>query len=192
MKGILHSACTRSSVPRCAWRVARFSAVLVVLWFVSPHAWTQYPGAPPPAALTGPTLGASLRNAATATLAQAENVRRMADGWGRRANSGSYSVEQFQHDFGTVQFQFQMLRDQFNGLGTLALQVGSPRANNAVAELDAGLNIIAELPDFLADQFSAGSLDGQTISRTCSAFADAMAEWQRELKRNSARMDFVW
>jgi hypothetical protein len=163
----------------------------MVLLFISPQAWTQYPS-PPPAALTGPTLGASLRNAATATIAQAENVRKMADAWARRANAGAYSVEQFQHDFGTLQFQFQMLRNQFNGLASLALQLGSPRANNAVAELDAGLNIIAELPDFLASQFNAGSLDGQTITRTCSAFADAMAEWQRELRKNSARMDFVW
>jgi hypothetical protein len=159
---------------------------------MTPGAWTQYPWTPPPAALTGPTLGASLRNAAAATLAQAENVTRMADDWARRANSGSYNIDQFQRDFATLQTQFQMLRNQFNGLGSLAFQLGNPRANNAVAELDAGLNIIAELSDFLASQFNAGSLDRQTITRTCSAFADAMGEWQRELRKNSSRLGFVW
>src|SRR5215211_338901 len=100
MNRILHlTACTRSSARRCALRVACFSAVLVLFWLALPQAWTQFPGPPPPAGFTGPTLGASLRNAAAATLAQAENVRKMADGWGRRANSGSYSPEQFQHDF---------------------------------------------------------------------------------------------
>jgi hypothetical protein len=137
-------------------------------------------------------LGASLRNAAAATLAQADNVTRMAADWARRASSASYSADQFQRDLGTVHFQFQMLRDQFNGLGSLALQLGSPRANNAVAELDAGLNIIAELSDFLAGQVQAGSLDRQTVTRTCSAFVDAMEEWQRELRKNSSRLGFVW
>ena len=171
-----------------------FPPLLCLLLFgMTPGAWTQYPWTPPPAtALTGPTLGASMRNAAAATLAQAENVRRMADDWGRRANSGSYNVDQFQRDFGTLQIQSQMLRDQFNGFGSLALQLGSPRANNAVAELDAGLNIIAELSDFLANQFNAGSLDRQTITRTCSAFAAAMGEWQQEFRKNGSRLNFVW
>jgi len=167
--------------------------MLMGLFFgMTPGGLTQYPWAPPPPALTGPTLGASLRNAAAATLAQAENVRRMADDWARRASSGGYNGDQFQRDFGTLHFQFQMLRDQFNGLGSLALQLGNPRADNAVAELDAGLNIIAELSDFLAGQFQAGSLDRQTITRTCTAFADAMGEWQRELRKNSSRLGFVW
>ena len=164
-----------------------------LLFFGVTPGWTQYPWTPPPSgALTGPTLGASLRNAAAATLAQADNVKRMAEDWARRAGSASYGGDQFQRDWGTLSFQFQMLRDQFNGLGSLALQLGNPRANNAVAELDAGLNIIAELSDFLAGQFQAGSLDRQTIIRTCNAFADAMEEWQRELRKNSSRLGFVW
>ena len=180
----------RFSLPFCRTLVA---PMLMGLFFgMTPGGLTQYPWAPPPPALTGPTLGASLRNAAAATLAQAENVGRMADDWARRASSGSYSGDQFQRDLNTLYLQFQMLRDQFNGLASLALQLGSPRANNAVAELDAGLNIIAELPDFLASQFHAGSMDRQTIIRTCTAFADAVHEWQRELTKNSSRMNFVW
>ena len=182
--------------PRSAIECNRFPLrFLCFLLFLgtTPGAWTQYPLTPQPAtALTGPTLGASMRNAAAATLAQAENVRRMADDWGRRANSGSYNVDQFQRDFGTLRIQSQMLRDQFNGLASLALQSGSPRANNAVAELDAGLNIIAELSDFLVNQFNAGSLNRQTITRTCTAFAAAMGEWQQEFRKNSSRMDLVF
>jgi hypothetical protein len=159
---------------------------------VTPGGWTQYLGAPQPPALVGPTLGASLRNAAAATQAQADVIRKAAYDWGRRANSGSYRGDQFEQDFATVQFQFRMLREQFNGLGSLALQLGRPNANNAAAELDAGLNIIAELFTFLANQFNAGNLDRQTIVRTCRSFEDAMREWQRELKKNSSRMGLVF
>ena len=164
-----------------------------LLFFSVTPGRTQYPWTPPPpTALTGPTLGASLRNATAATLSQADNVTRMADDWARRASSGGYTADQFQRDLGTLQLQSQMLRDQFTGLASLAFQLGSPRADNAVAELDAGLNIIAELSDFLVSQFQAGSLDRQTISRTCHAFAAAMEEWQRELRKNSSRLGFVW
>jgi hypothetical protein len=167
-------------------------AAILVFFATAPGARTQYLGAPQPPALVGPTLGASLRNAAAATHAQAGLVRKGANDWGRRASTSAYSAAQFQQDYATAQFQFQMLREQFNGLGSLALQLGRPRANNAVAELDAGLNIIAELFTFLADQFNAGTLDHKTIVRTCRALEDAMREWERELKKNSSRIGLVW
>lgn len=158
---------------------------------VVPGARTQYLGPPQPPALAGSTLGASMRNAAAATHAQAEIVRKGANDWGRRANSASYGAY-FQQDFQTFQFQFQLLREQFNGLGALAFQLGRPRASNAVAELDAGLNIIAELFTFLGGQFNAGTLDRQTIVRTCRAFEDAVREWDREFKKSSSRIGLVW
>jgi hypothetical protein len=173
-------------------RVPVVVAAVGLFLAITPGARTQYLGAPQPPALVGPTLGASLRNAAAATHAQAGLVRKGASDWGRRASTSAYSAAQFQQDYATAQFQFQMLREQFNGLGNLALQLGRPRANNAVAELDAGLNIIAELFTFLADQFNAGTLDHKTIVRTCRALEDAMREWERELKKNSSRIGLVW
>ncbi len=168
------------------------AAIVLSLLGITPGARTQYLGPPQPPALVGPTLGASLRNAAVATQAQAGIVRKGANDWGRRASSGAYNAGQFQQDFATAQFQFRMLREQFNGLAALALQLGRPRGNNAIAELDAGLNIIAELFTFLGNQFNAGTLDHQTIVRTCRALEDAMREWERELKKNSSRMGLVW
>jgi len=158
---------------------------------LTPGAQTQYVGVPQAPGLVGPTLGASLRNAAAATHTYAESVRRGANDWGRRANSGLYRAEQFQADFTNMQLQYQALRQQFNGLASLALQLGSPRANNSVAELDAGLNIIAELLTFLQGQFNAGTLDQRTIVRTCRALEDAMREWDRELKKSSSRIGLV-
>ena len=91
-----------------------------------------------------------------------------------------------------MQLQFQALREQFNVLGNLALQLGRPRANNAVAELDAGLNTIGELFAFLQNQYNAGTLDRRTIVRMCGAFADAMRVWEQELQKNTSRLGLVW
>ena len=171
-----------------------FLCFLCYLLFLTltPGAKTQYLGVPQSPALVGPTLGASLRNAASATHAYVEAIRRGANDWGRRANSGLYRADQFQADFTNMQLHYQALRQQFNGLGSLVLQSGGPRANNAVAELDAGLSIIAELFAFLQGQFNAGTLDQKTIVRTCRALEDAMREWQRELKKNGSRIGMVW
>ena len=184
---MMHALLRRSQSFRAPARARLATAIWLVL-SVSPAAWTQYPFAPPP---TGPTLGSDLRNAAAATQSQADIVRRAANEWGHRANSESYSAEFFQRDFANMQFQFQTLRDRFNLLGALALQLGHPPASNAAAELDAGLNIIAELFAFLGKRFNAGTLEHQTIVRTCRAFEDALWEWERELKRNSARLELL-
>ena len=137
------------------------------------------------------SLGADLRNAAAVTQSQADIVRKAANEWGNRAKLESYSAEFFQRDFTNMEFQFRTLRDQFTLLGALALQLDHPPASNAAAELDAGLNIIGELFTFLAKQFKAGTLEHETIVRTCRAFEDAMWEWERELKRNSARLELL-
>ena len=77
-------------------------------------------------------------------------------------------------------------------MGNLALQLGRPRADNAVAELDAGLNIITELFTFLENQFNVGPLDQKTIVCTCRALDETMREWEREMKKNTSRMGVVW
>jgi hypothetical protein len=151
---------------------------LVLLFFtVTPAGWAQ-----------SPPLGTNLRSAASSTRSQADIVTRAAENWSRRANSASYNVGQFQADFANIQMQFQGLREQFNWVGGLARQLGRARADNAVAELDAGLSVIAELFTFLQNQFSAGTLDRNTIVRTARAFEDAMRVWQREFVRCSSRL----
>jgi len=163
----------------------------VALLLIVPGAWTQYPWPSPPA-VTGSTLGTNLRNAAAATHMNAGLVRQVAQDWGRRAGWPSYRDENFRLDYANSQRQFFVFRQQFNVMGNLALQLGRPRADNAVAELDAGLNIIAELFTFLENQYNAGTLDQKTIVRTCRALDETMREWERELKKNTSRMGVVW
>ena len=165
---------------------ARLATAILLVLSLSPGAWTQPPGP------TGSTLGSDLRNAAALTQSQSYLVRKTANEWGHRAKSGNYSPEFFQRDFANLQFQFQTLRNQFNLLGSLVQRLGHPPASNAAAELDAGLNLISELFLFLGKQYNAGTLEHETIVRTCSAFQDALLEWERELKRNSARLELVW
>jgi hypothetical protein len=159
---------------------------------LAPGGRGQYPFTPPPTAVTGPTLGASLRNALVATQTQASLVRKGAYDWGRRAVWATYTGDHFQNDFSNMQLQFQTLRTQFNGLASLVVQAGRPRSINAAAELDAGLNVIAELFTFLQNQYNAGTLDRNTIVRTCRAFEEAMRQWERELKKNDTRLGVVW
>jgi hypothetical protein len=180
----LHSCCAKPSL----------LAVAVFMFLaVTPGAWTQYPFPTAPApALTGSSLGTDLRNAVAATQAQAAVVRKGAGDWGRAANRATYGPSLLQQDFATMQLQFQNLRTQFNWAGSLALQLGRPNANNAVAELDAGLNVIAELFTFLQTQYTAGTLDRNTLVRTARAFEEAMREWERELRKSTSRLGLVW
>jgi hypothetical protein len=181
--------CARSSVLRYAVCVSRLMTLPVLLLSPLPHAWSQYV---PPPALTGSTLGQNLRNAAVATHTQAAALQTATDNWRRRAESPGYADAQFQQDFTNVRWHFHQLRTQFDWLGGLARQLGRPRADNATAELEAGLNIINELFIFLDDQFAAGTLDHTTVIRTARVFQEVIREWDNELQKNSSRLGLAW
>lgn len=170
-------------------RPACVGLVVLALLLLIPAGWSQhYPGWQPPAPI-GPTPGATLRNAISATLTQAGSARQTASAWSRRAKAGNYRADQFQQDLYNMQSQSQALRLQFDWLASLTSQ---PRARNVVAELDAGLNIIAELFTFLQQQQAAGALDRHTVARTARAFEDTLGQWERELRQNSAQLGMAW
>jgi glucose-6-phosphate isomerase len=167
---------------KCVW----FAAAILAFFFISTSSvWTQVA---PPGVLVGPTLAASLRNAAAATKDQALAVQSTAQNWARRANTAHYRAENLEADIRTMYLQFHGLRERFNWMGGLALESKKPNAGNALAELDAGLNIIEELLVFLNQQFTAGSLDQATVARTTGTLADVMGQWGQELKRSNSRM----
>jgi hypothetical protein len=142
--------------------------------------------------VTGSTPGSNLRNTLAGTQTQSGIVRRGAYDWSRRANWATYRPENFQQDLINMQVQFQGLREQFNGFAAVVQSLGRPAAYNAIAELDAGLNVIAELFPFLQNQFNSGTLDRQTIVRTCRALESAVREWEAELRRSTSRMGMVF
>jgi hypothetical protein len=146
-------------------------------------------GAPPP--FQGATFGATLRNAAQATSVQARLTRQTAVDMGRRARSAGYQLQTFWTDYQNLQFQFQGLRATFNVLGELVLQLQNPRAANAVAELDAGLNIIAEAFTPIQQEIQAGMVNRDTVVRTCRVLDQVLTEWDRELKKNSPRLQRI-
>ena len=178
MKTILHSQRNR------AWW---FAAAVLAVFSVVPC--TQ-PQAPPSGVLVGPTLSASLRNAFAATREQAGIVARTANAWSQRAGARNYPMDIFVSDLYTTQVQFGALRERFNWMGSLALQLNRPRTHNLVVELDAGLTLIAELLVFVDQQFNAGSLDAATLVRACRAFEDTMRQWERELSRNATNLSW--
>lgn len=143
-------------------------------------------------ALVGSTLGQNLRNAAALTYNESAQMRMFVDHWSGRARAGIYTDAKFRHDYATALGRFATLRTQFNYVAELALQLGRPRADNAVAELDAGLAKILELFEFLRDEYNAGTLDRTTLLRTTAALQKALREWERELRRNGSRLGVIW
>jgi hypothetical protein len=91
-------------------------------------------------------------------------------------------------DYRTMQFQFERLRQRFNWMGNLALQMDLPYARNALAELDSGLTIISELFIFIDNQHATGTLDRATLVRTCRAFENSLELWEDELRKACSRM----
>jgi hypothetical protein len=84
-----------------------FAAAILAFFFVTTSSvWTQVA---PPGVLVGPTLAASLRNAAAATKDQAIAVQSTALNWARRASSAHYRAENLEADIRTMYLQFHGL-----------------------------------------------------------------------------------
>ena len=109
----------------------------------------------------------------------------------QRARGAAYEMQNFLADYQNLDYQFQSLRATFHALGQLALQLQTPRAANAVAELEAGLNIIAEAFLPMQQDLQAGAFNPDTIQRMGQALNDALIEWQKELKRCSSRLGTI-
>jgi len=163
--------------------------LIAIVLFVSLHAPQTFAQLQRP--LAGSTLGQSLRNAATLTLNQSAGLRMFVDDWSGHARAGIYTDANFRHDYATALARFVALRTQFNYAGELALQLGRPGANDAVAELDEGLDVIGEPFAFLQKQYNAGTLDRVTVLRTVAALQKALREWEYELRRNSSRLGVI-
>ena len=98
----------------------------------------------------------------------------------------------FWQDYQNLQFQFQTLRSTFNLLGGMALDLQRPRAANAAAELDAGLNIIAEAFAPVQQEIQANAVNRDTVVRMCRILDEAMVEWDKELGKSDSRLRQAW
>ena len=145
----------------------------------------------PSSFVQGPTIADTLRNGAQASSDQARMTAQTAVEMGRRARSAGYQSQNFAADFQNLQFQFQNLRTVFSQVAAFVPQLQSPRASNAAAELDAGLNIIAEAFVPVQQQWQAGTLDRQSVVLMCEVLNEALREWQKELKKNSRRLGVI-
>jgi hypothetical protein len=147
--------------------------------------------APPLPFLQGPDLASTLRNGAQAASDQSRRTAQTANDLSRRARSPGYLMQNLWNDFQNLEYQFQNLRGTFRALGELALQLQTPRAANAVAELDAGLNIISEAFTPVRQELQAGMANRDTVVRMGQVMNEALLEWQKELKKCSARLGTI-
>jgi hypothetical protein len=141
--------------------------------------------------LQGPTLADTLRNGAQMASDQSRVTAQFAREMSQRAQGAAYQMQNFLADYQNLEYQFQNLRITFNALGQLALQLQSPRAANAAAELESGLNIISEAFNPMQQEIQAGMFNPDTIQRMCGALNQALLEWQKELKRCSSRLGTI-
>jgi hypothetical protein len=141
--------------------------------------------------LQGPNLGDTLRNGAQMASDQSRITAQFAKEMSQRARSAGYQMQNFVADYQNLDYQFQNLRFTFNALEQQALQLQTPRAANAAAELESGLNIIAEAFIPMQEDIQAGMFNPDTIQRMCGALNEALLEWQRELKRCSSRLGVI-
>jgi hypothetical protein len=149
---------------------------------------SPWPVGTPPPFLQGPTLAATLRNGAQVTSDQARVTAQFAREMGGRARSAGYQMQNLRYDYQNLEYQFHNFRVTFNALGELALQLQTPRAANAAAELHAGLNIISEAFAPVQQEMQADTLNRDTVIRMCQVLQEALLEWQKELKRCSSRL----
>ena len=141
--------------------------------------------------LQGPTLADTLRNGAQAASDQSRVTAQFANEISQRARGAGYQMQNFSADLQNLVYQFQNLRYTFSAVGQLALQLQTPRAANAAAELEAGLNIISEAFTPMQQEMQAGTFNPDTIQRMCGAINQALLEWQKELKKCSARLGML-
>ena len=170
---------------------------MAALWLVlaplpaTAQAVSPWPASMPLPFLQGPTLGTTLRNGAQAASDQARRTAQCAKEMGYRARSAGYQMQNLWTDYQNLEVQFQNLRATFNAVGELALQLQSPRAANAAAELQAGLDIISEAFTPVQQEIQASTLNRDTVLRMCEVLNEALMEWQKELKRCSSRLGLI-
>lgn len=150
-----------------------------------------WPSGTPAPFVQGPTVKDTLRNAVQAASDQARLTAQTANEMARRARSPGYQTQNFVADYQNLEIQFQNLRSIISQVVSIVPQIQSARAANAVAELDAGLNIIAEGFTPMQQEYQAGTLSRDTIVRCCRVLNEAILEWQKELKKDSRRLGTI-
>jgi len=168
------------------------SGIVAICVIVMPFAVAQLtPLGAPTSFVQGPTVRDTLRNAVQAASDQSRLTAQTAVEMGRRARSAGYQTQNFAADYQNLQFQFQNLRAVFSQVVGLVPQIQSPSASNSAAELDAGLNIIAEVFGPVEQDYQAGTLSRDAIVRMCEVLDEALQEWQKELKKDSRRLGVI-
>jgi hypothetical protein len=149
----------------------------------------QWQGASP--FVQGPTTAATIRNAVQAASDQARLTAKTAADMGARARGVEYRMQNFEADYHNLQVQFHSLSSIMNALVGSVGQGNSPRAENAVAELAAGLNIIAEAFVPVEREFRAEHMNRETIVAMCQVLDESLREWDKELRKNSTRLGTI-
>ena len=94
--------------------------------------------------------------------------------------------------YGNVWQNFQALRDSYNGLKQTLSPQQLANGANSLAELDAGLDIIAEAFTYYQEDVAAGQNPISALRNMCRVLRQASSVWQQELNKTCNRIRVGW
>ena len=150
-------------------------ASLAMLWASAVYAQTQWPFAAP----TNPMAQRNSLNLVLNQISWFQNATRTASAY----NGNGY---------GLLVQQFQAVRDQYSGLkSTLTPQQLNDGANQ-LAELDSGLDIIAEAFADYQNAVANGQSNFTAFANMARVQNEAMGVWAQELKQDCRALHVGW
>src|SRR5262249_23548204 len=143
-------------------------------WFSAP-VQAQWPyGAP-----TNPDAQRNALRSLQAQMDWFQNATRSAPSYGAQG-------------YGNVMQNFQALRDAYNGLKQTLSPQQLANGANALAELDAGLDIIAEAFTYYQEDVAAGQDPTSALRNMCRVLRQASYVWLQELNKTCNRIRVGW
>jgi hypothetical protein len=155
--------------------VTRFCLALAMAILVPGLAFAQWPYA----SSTSPD---AQRNALTALKSQISFFQ----------NATRTAPNYTDQGYGNVQGQFQGLRDAYNAFKQTLTPQQSANGANALAELDAGLDILQEAFTNYQNDVAAGRIASMALRDMCQVLRQGSQLWSQQLTKTCSQLRVGW
>jgi hypothetical protein len=133
----------------------------------------------PYASSTSPDAQRNALNALRSQMSFFQNATRTASSYG-------------QQGYGNVQGQFQGVRDAYNALKQTLTPQQSANGANAIAELDAGLDILQEAFTNFQNDLAAGRQASMALRDMCEVLRQGSQLWSQQLTKTCSQLRVGW
>jgi len=145
--------------------------MLAIFW--TSRAYAQFPP------VTSPDSQRTALNRVRSQVNFLENATRTAPGYG-------------QQGYGLLGEQFTLLREAYNGLKQTLYPQQLARGANALAELDAGLDIIQEAFANFQNDLAAGRQFNSAMRDLCDVLRQGSRVWLQQMNKTSSQLRLGW